>query len=123
MNCVVGFGLAFPDSRWDYNGHHDSTLSIQSLRPFMSFSPFRLLFCSLFLLWFVTFGAMVDAQERPADTLRQFQFRAAELEKSDWIHWGNAPGKFSNWTNHSNRLIPVYTYGICLLYTSDAADE
>ena len=32
----------------------------------------------------------------------------------DWIHWGDDESKFSNWTNHSNRLIPVYTFGLSL---------
>jgi alkaline phosphatase len=49
-----------------------------------------------------------------SDDLREFQYRAAELKKSDWIHWGDRVGTFSNWTNHSNRLIPVYSYGLSL---------
>lgn len=57
--------------------------------------------------------ATVDAQEAP-DALREAQFRAAELETADWVHWGDQPAVFSNWTNHSNRLIPVYTFGISL---------
>jgi alkaline phosphatase len=48
------------------------------------------------------------------DAIRTFQFQAIELEQSDWIHWGNRKSKFSNWTNHSNRLIPVYSFGMSL---------
>ena len=61
----------------------------------------------------ILFAAPVRGQDNK-DLLREFQYRAAELETSDWIHWGDQPGKFSNWTNHSNRLIPVYTFGITL---------
>ena len=30
------------------------------------------------------------------------------------MHWGDDETVFSNWTNHSNRLIPVYTFGVSL---------
>ena len=56
----------------------------------------------------------LSAQEVPDCNLRQFQFRAVELEAADWIHWGDRSSRFSNWTNHSNRLIPVYTWGLSL---------
>ena len=45
------------------------------------------------------------------DYLRNMQAEAASAGKSNWIFWGNKVGTFSNWTNHSNRLIPVYTFG------------
>lgn len=48
------------------------------------------------------------------DFLRQMQLAAIESEGADWVHWGDRKDKFSNWTNHSNRLIPVYTFGITL---------
>ncbi|MFK7769814.1 MAG: alkaline phosphatase [Mariniblastus sp.] len=51
------------------------------------------------------------AQEYP-DSLREFQYRASALKKADWIHWGDRKGTFSNWTNHSNRLIPAYSFGV-----------
>ncbi|MGY8771725.1 MAG: alkaline phosphatase, partial [Pirellulales bacterium] len=43
--------------------------------------------------------------------MRQFQFQATVLEKTDWVHWGDRKGIYSKWTSHSNRLIPVYSYG------------
>ena len=49
-----------------------------------------------------------------SDFLRKLQFEAVESQRADWIHWGDRKGKFSNWTNHSNRLIPVYTFGVSL---------
>ncbi|MEM1068651.1 MAG: alkaline phosphatase [Planctomycetota bacterium] len=50
----------------------------------------------------------------PADRLRQMQSQAMVDQKADWAAWGNQPKKFSTWTNHSNRLVPVYTFGITL---------
>ena len=31
-----------------------------------------------------------------------------------WGYWGADANKYSGWTNHSNRLIPVYTFGLDL---------
>jgi alkaline phosphatase len=50
--------------------------------------------------------------ERP--DVRQLQTTAIESKQADWGHWGADPTKYSSWTSHSNRLIPVYTYGINL---------
>jgi alkaline phosphatase len=30
---------------------------------------------------------------------------------SPWGYWGYRPESYSSWTNHSNRLIPVYVFG------------
>lgn len=71
---------------------------------------FAILFFSVYsLLCEISF-----AQEKPQCKLREFQFRAVELNAADWIHWGDQPSQFSNWVTHSNRLIPVYTWGISL---------
>jgi len=48
------------------------------------------------------------------DHLRELQQRAVETRGSDWGYWGADPGTYSTWTNHSNRLIPVYSFGIDL---------
>ncbi len=48
------------------------------------------------------------------DRMRQLQSDAVREQKCDWGHWGNQPDKFSTWLNHSNRLIPIYTFGITL---------
>ena len=68
------------------------------------------------LLAFISTSAFAqDAQTHSAgDYVRQFQKEAVETNKADWIHWGNKPGQFSNWKQHSNRLIPVYTFGMSL---------
>jgi alkaline phosphatase len=30
---------------------------------------------------------------------------------ADWGYWGYRPSSYSSWTNHSNRLIPIYVFG------------
>lgn len=49
-----------------------------------------------------------------ADHLRELQSRAIAEGRADWGHWGANPDKYSDWKTHSNRLIPVYTFGIGL---------
>lgn len=48
------------------------------------------------------------------DPIRELQKAAAQAKHADWGHWGLDPNKYSSWTTHSNRLIPVYTFGIGL---------
>ena len=52
---------------------------------------------------------------RPAsgqgDPLREIQKAGVENQQSPVMYWGTDPHKFSNWTSHSNRLIPVYAFG------------
>ncbi len=104
----------------------------------MNFS-FRLLLACIFLgLWAVAAGAeekqskvaeLVASGEESSATsardanksptrqrpdVRKLQTEAIEAKKADWGHWGANPEPYSNWTNHSNRLIPVYTFGITL---------
>jgi alkaline phosphatase len=47
-----------------------------------------------------------------ADPLRDLQTKAITEGKASWGYWGADPEKYTGWTNHSNRLIPVYTFGI-----------
>ncbi|MEL6895340.1 MAG: hypothetical protein AAFP90_04485, partial [Planctomycetota bacterium] len=54
------------------------------------------------------------------DHVRDLQMQAAESNRAVWGHWGPSSTKYSNWTNHSNRLIPVYTFGIGLDSWRDA---
>lgn len=51
-----------------------------------------------------------QAQQAP-DHLRAAQLAAIETGKADWGYWGINPEKYTGWTNHSNRLIPVYLFG------------
>ncbi len=39
------------------------------------------------------------------------QNEAIHLDHADWGYWGAYPSKYTGWTNHSNRLIPIYTFG------------
>jgi alkaline phosphatase len=45
------------------------------------------------------------------DPVAQMQTEAVTTKKATWGHWGPNPEKYSSWTSHSNRLIPVYTFG------------
>ncbi|QEG39496.1 alkaline phosphatase [Roseimaritima ulvae] len=49
-----------------------------------------------------------------ADPLRDMQTQAMEKNSTDFGHWGASTERYSSWTNHSNRLIPIYTFGIDL---------
>lgn len=82
---------------------------------------FLLLICLVSALSATPAAAQEDAEKKSAeavdsksDFLREMHFEAVESKSADWIHWGDRKDKFSNWTNHSNRLIPVYTFGISL---------
>lgn len=46
-----------------------------------------------------------------ADLIYRLQSEAHESGKSEVGHWGKQPERYSSWTTHSNRLIPVYTFG------------
>ncbi len=59
-------------------------------------------------------GLMAVAQPqaaRAADPLRDFQAAAILAGKSEVAHWGVDPSNYVLWGTHSNRLIPVYTFG------------
>lgn len=46
-----------------------------------------------------------------ADIPKQIQARAIEDDKASFGFWGTDPDKYTGWTSHSNRLIPVYAFG------------
>jgi alkaline phosphatase len=54
------------------------------------------------------------AQDSGGDYVRELQKQAAETKKASWGRWGKDQNAYSSWTSHSNRLIPVYTFGIAL---------
>ncbi|MCY2983423.1 MAG: alkaline phosphatase [Planctomycetota bacterium] len=45
------------------------------------------------------------------DRIARLQAEAIASRTASWGHWGNRPSSYSAWTNHSNRLIPVYVFG------------
>lgn len=48
----------------------------------------------------------------PADDyVAEIQSSAMNKGSSALGHWGTDTGKYSDWTKHSNRLVPIYTYG------------
>ena len=53
----------------------------------------------------------VTAQDAQVDYLRDFQTEAIVEGKTPVAHWGWEDDNYTRWTTHSNRLIPVYTYG------------
>jgi alkaline phosphatase len=56
-----------------------------------------------------------DAVAKPApDPVRQMQIDAEATGHAPWGHWGDQPQRYAAWSNHSNRLIPVYTFGMNL---------
>lgn len=48
------------------------------------------------------------------DPMSDLQTNAVNAGRADWGYWGSNPKTYSSWNNHSNRLIPVYTFGITL---------
>jgi alkaline phosphatase len=48
------------------------------------------------------------------DPILHMQSAAEAAGKAAWGHWGDQPDRYVSWSNHSNRLIPVYTFGIGL---------
>lgn len=48
------------------------------------------------------------------DRMQQMQSDAVKQQHAPWGHWGNNPKKFSSWTSHSNRLVPLYAFGTTL---------
>ncbi len=45
------------------------------------------------------------------DWIRELQTKAVEQGRADFGHWGIDPQKYTQWGSHSNRLIPVCTFG------------
>ena len=59
---------------------------------------------------FIAPGARASAEDR----MRELQAQAIAQDRAAWGHWGLDPQKYSGWKTHSNRLIPVYTFGVSL---------
>src|SRR5690606_2271705 len=68
----------------------------------------------VWLLTVMCFSASVGAQAKPGDHIAELQVQSAETNTNIWGHWGPDREKYSSWTTHSNRLIPVYTFGLSL---------
>ena len=55
-----------------------------------------------------------ERKDDQLDPMARLQKRSITEERSIYGHWGIDTSKFSSWTNHSNRLVPVYTFGLTL---------
>ena len=66
------------------------------------------------ILLFFASTIAAQAQQEPNDFLRKMQSEAAETGKASWGRWGDHPKKYSSWTYHSNRLVPIYTFGLTM---------
>ncbi|MFM8577770.1 MAG: alkaline phosphatase [Planctomycetaceae bacterium] len=49
-----------------------------------------------------------------ADPIAGLQREAETDGVASWGYWGDRPDRHVSWSNHSNRLIPVYSFGISL---------
>ncbi|MBI1249459.1 sulfatase-like hydrolase/transferase [bacterium] len=72
------------------------------------------------LVTFVVAGLLLSSFGRcwgdppTSDSIGTLQQQNAESNQPTAIHWGPDTKKYSSWGSHSNRLIPVYTFGIDL---------
>ncbi|MDA0590442.1 MAG: alkaline phosphatase [Planctomycetota bacterium] len=63
---------------------------------------------------FILFVWLIYSAAVHADHIRDLQTNAVKEKKAEWGYWGSDPAVYSTWISHSNRLIPVYTFGISL---------
>jgi len=55
-----------------------------------------------------------EAVRAARDPIRALEAAAEADGRASWGHWGDQPDRYISWSNHSNRLIPVYTFGMTL---------
>jgi alkaline phosphatase len=59
----------------------------------------------------LTLSIAITAQAQVQDPIAGLQSQSVETNQPSWGYWGPDREKYSTWTSHSNRLIPVYTFG------------
>jgi len=57
------------------------------------------------------FGLVAWTLVAEADPIRDLQTAAIATNRAEFGHWGVNPAIYAQWGTHSNRLIPVYTFG------------
>lgn len=62
-------------------------------------------------LLFLCLCLLTVAPSLAADHLRDLQTAAIKNGESPVAHWGVDPKNYKEWGTHSNRLIPIYTFG------------
>ena len=70
--------------------------------------------CSLAATFLVFAVDCESCSAQAFDSIAKLQVDAVATRQADWGHWGPNPSTYSSWKNHTNRLIPVYTFGIDL---------
>lgn len=68
----------------------------------------RLAFCTLVL------SAAACCATTRADHVKELQTKAIHTGTAEWGQWGIKGHDYTGWKTHSNRLIPIYTFGITL---------
>ncbi|HBE72164.1 MAG TPA: alkaline phosphatase [Planctomycetaceae bacterium] len=58
-----------------------------------------------------TSSASGSAQVSPSDRIAALQAESASTNQPQFGRWGPNPEKYSTWTTHSNRLVPIYSFG------------
>lgn len=74
--------------------------------------------CVLIVAWNATISiaqepslSKLSSIDETLDNIAKLQATATNAKFATWGHWGNRPRSYSQWTYHSNRLIPVYVFG------------
>jgi alkaline phosphatase len=88
----------------------------------MKFFPSSTLVCSCFAMINSSLAEETTVNAAPiatadvaaadaADFPKRLQTVAIEADQAEFGYWGTDPEKYTGWKSHSNRLIPVYTFG------------
>lgn len=77
------------------------------MNPLSRFVAYGLSFSTTLLFVFGINAAGSSAN----DHLSELQERAVKTNQSDVAHWGSARDNYTQWITHTNRLVPVYTFG------------
>jgi alkaline phosphatase len=64
---------------------------------------------------------VISISSARADHIRDLQTKAIEANEAEFGHWGYVPLNYKQWGSHSNRLIPVYTFGTLIGTSSDSS--
>jgi alkaline phosphatase len=63
------------------------------------------------VIFVVLLGVVGAAASHAEDFYYRLQSSAIETNRADFGHWGPDPENYTAWGSHSNRLVPVYTFG------------
>ena len=68
-----------------------------------------------YALIFMAIALAVGGCARPLpvtkDWIRDLQTEGVRDDRHDIVRWGNDPEHYASWRTHTNRLVPVYTFG------------